>query len=224
MRGARTVAMPFVTAVCVVVIACGGMTDVPATSNGLFPLTTGTSWTYHSTDSVIGPPIAGDQVEPDSDFTVEVLGDTTDASGTGWAVLSNAGRLFGPDFSPVTPYYANASDGLRRLGVGGGSSGTPFILTYLIFAYPATRGQVMHFGPVVSSVDTTISVPAGTFRCLRYDLVTQPTPGPIPIWSVFVSPGIGIVQRIVTQIFVEDGKGQVVSRRDRYYRLTRLTQ
>jgi hypothetical protein len=74
----------------------------------------------------------------------------------------------------------------------------------------------------VSATDTVITVPAGTFHCLRYDLVDRPTPGPIIYWSVFVSPGIGVIERILNVEAHLDGQLQVTGRQDRIYRLTAI--
>jgi hypothetical protein len=203
-----------------VVVACGGAGTEPRTLPPLVPFKLGATFSYHSTDTIIGEPIPGDRLAADSDFTVHVVVDTADGSGVRWAKFDAAALALGPPGS-LDAYYTNASDGLRRSIANPNRSGpTPSILMFL---YPAQRGQFTPFGPLVSATDTVITVPAGTFHCLRYDLVDQPTPGPVTYWSVFFSPGTGVIQRIINVSYFSGGQLQVLGRHDRIYRLTAVS-
>jgi hypothetical protein len=180
----------------------------------------GTTFLYHSSDSLSGPPIVGERAAPDSDFAVRVTGDTLDRDGMRWAIIDRPDRAFGP--SGVGPYYANAAGGVYRLEAASTATGPLSGVALLIFAYPATRGTVIHFGPMVSATDTVITVPAGTFHCYRYDLIGQPTPGETSDWTVFLAPGTGVVQRIQPVALMSDAEGHVTSRHDRIFRLTSI--
>jgi hypothetical protein len=183
------------------------------------PLSVGAAFSYHSTDTVIGQPNPDFRLAGDSDFTVHVVRDTMDAAGVHWAQFDAPERALGA-YAFDSAYYTNVSNGLARTIVSPNLKVVQS--TILLFLYPAQRGQFVPDGPEVSATDTVITVPAGTFHCLRYDLVDRPTPGPTIYWSVFVSPGTGVVERILNVEAHLDGQLQVTGRQDRIYRLTAI--
>jgi hypothetical protein len=200
-------------------LACSGDTTAPVqTVVPLIPLTVGTAYTYHAADTLIGVIPAREEIAPDSDFTVRVVRDLADRSGTRWAGFDLPERMFGPA-SPAASYFTNASDGLRRISnsfPGGVSVG----VSYVIFPYPASPGTISAYGSVLTVADTVITVPAGTFHCLRYDDY-NPIPGRPHTMSLFIAPGIGVVQRSVNfTMYNGSAPNEVVGRHDRVYRLT----
>ena len=202
-------------------LGCGGESTAPQSTVPLMQLTVGTTLKYHSSDTLMGTVAAGEQTAADSDFTVRVVRDIADKDGTRWAVLDAPEVVFG-QAAPTHSYFGNGPDGLRR--VSDGFAGGPVGVSFLIFPYPATRGAIGAFAAVVSTTDTVITVPAGTFHCLRYDSFS-PIPGAATVWSVFVAPGTGVVQRMSTLTAYYDPKGQfqLIGRHDRVYRLTALS-
>ncbi|HEY4130865.1 MAG TPA: hypothetical protein VGM50_09625 [Gemmatimonadaceae bacterium] len=182
------------------------------------PLAVGTTFVYHSRDSLSGLPIVGERAAPDSDFVVRVTGDTLDLDGTRWAIIDQPDRAFGS--SGIGPYYANGAGGVYRLEARLGTAALSGV-ALLIFAYPAPRGTVMQFGPTVTATDTVITVAAGTFHCYRYDLVSQPSRTDTS-WTVFLAPGTGVVQRIQPIASMSDAQGHLTARHDRIFRLTSI--
>lgn len=182
------------------------------------PLTVGTTFVYHVSDSFSGPsPFKDDKAAPDSDYTVRITGDTLSASGARWAIIDHAERMFGP--GEIGPYFANGAAGLYRIEAGT-SGGQTFALPVLIFSYPASRGSIVQFGPLVAATDTVITVPAGTYHCYRYDLVNIPRRTDETYWSVFIAPGTGVVQRMVTSASAVDSLGHLTYQHDHIARLT----
>jgi len=77
----------------------------------------------------------------------------------------------------------------------------------LWFPFPVQRGNsgVDDTGVnwFVSTTDTTITVPAGTFHCIRYDRDIHGE-------SYFVSPGVGVVRKLFIANYSKDSTGQYV--------------
>jgi hypothetical protein len=194
---------------------CSNATTEESTSIGngqlLIPLSVGTAWQYYAADTSIGVPIPY-PIVPDSSFRVRVTRDSV-TGGQTWAALENGDRLFGPSTAPAI-YFGNFGHGFNKLEAG------PLVaVSILLFPFPTRLGQQVQFGPTTSAVDTVITVPAGTFHCIRYDFLGQPVPGPYPYWSVFIAPGVGVIQRIVEEATTSDSQNQITGRRLRQTRL-----
>ncbi|CAN5370915.1 hypothetical protein BH09GEM1_BH09GEM1_30200 [soil metagenome] len=194
---------------------CGGVPTDTGGAQSLFPLRVGTTWSYHSFDSTTGPGSDFGPAAPDSDFVLRVLKDTIDVTGRQWFAIENANRLF---VWTQPGFFANASDGFRRLTTGPGLSGQQFVFTSSVITYPVPKGQPTVIG-FVTALDTAITVGAGTFRCVRYDLRDSSDPGSMINASVFLAPRVGIVQRTVFKDGFSDGAGGFRAQRNRVYQL-----
>ena len=161
----RGIAMKRLMLVCGILLsggACGEPLTRPATvQNPLLPLTVGTQWSYFAVDTLIGTvPLSG-PLAPDSSFTVHVVGDSVDGGGTHWAEVDSLWRLLDKDMPQGHGLYTNASDGFYELLSG--------VLPSFLIVYPASVGEKSLFGPAMVTADTVVTVPAGTFHCIRYD-------------------------------------------------------
>jgi hypothetical protein len=206
--------------VCVAVACQDGVTAPrQATPTPLLPLRLGTSFSYHSTDTLIGAAFAGLSNAPDSDFTVAVVSDVIDVRGTHWATLDADDRMFGPAASGSWTYFTSAADGLRSLYNNFPTGLDALRLSALLLPYPGAPGAVGQFGATVIATDTVITVPAGTFHCVRYD---YPFARSLSLWSLFIAPGTGVVQRILTVSSFNGPNFELLGKHDRIYRLTAI--
>ena len=203
-----------------VALACQDGSTAPrqTTSTPLLSLRLGTTFSYHSTDTLIGPAAVGPSA-PDSDFTVTIVSDVVDVRGTHWATLDAAGRMFGPAASGSWTYFTSAADGLRSLHTVFPTGLDALSLSTLLLPYPAALGAVAQYGATVIATDTIITVPAGTFHCVRYD---YPFARSLSLWSLFIAPGTGVVQRILTVSSFNGPNFELLGKHDRIYRLTAI--
>ena len=187
--------------------------NAPEPSAPLIPPAVGRHWQYEISDSVeVGTPLG---LQPDR-VNVRVVGDTT-IRGERWAVLDSA-QVILHDNHAGRYYLRSRADGIYEntppdagFPIVGGTPG------YRIFKYPVRLGEQggLPFVGVlwtVSAVDTLVRVPAGEFRCVRYD------EGEFVTW--FVAPGVGIVQKVTGIAETRDANGQLIRRTRLVYRLT----
>jgi hypothetical protein len=180
----------------------------------LFPtMSIGTTWNYLFTDSVEGGP------RPTSADTFgivqqRVVADSVDSAGIHWSGMNGGVYLpLGDDLSGVPTYYANRDGGFWLLAY---SVAPPAVVPptfYLMFKSPARRGDTFYPTAAmaflqrdmvtVTAIDTVITVPAGSFLCVRYDINTHDV--------MFVAPGVGIVKRVSGLWLEEDATGRVLS-------------
>jgi hypothetical protein len=169
-------------AVCV---ACGDATgpNTPA----LIPLDVGNSWTYQIVDSVeLG---VKEPVSPPPQFTMRVASETT-IEGERWAFLEQS--IFDLTANDGAAFVRNAEDGFWTIQELGASQPIPA----LKLPYPTQLGAL---GGFVQSLDTTIVVPAGTFRCIRYGPPDHQDGN-----TYFVAPGVGVVKKVFSPFDVKD--------------------
>jgi len=135
------------------IVGCGKRSDNPASSSpsvtisGPFPLKVGNVWSYKLTSyDTSGVALAAPQ-----DFVYQITKDTT-VFVEQWYCMSGA------------LYYINRSDGVWRVFNG---------IPVLFFKYPAklSDSYSSSLGRIrVMSIDTSITVPKGTFHCYQYRL------------------------------------------------------
>jgi hypothetical protein len=135
------------------ILGCGKKSDNPAsaspsvTISGPFPLKVGNVWNYKLTSfDTSGVALAAPQ-----DFVYQITKDTA-VFNEQWYCMSGA------------LYYINRTDGVWRV-----FNGTPV----LFFKYPAklSDSYSSSIGRIrVMSIDTSITVPKGTFHCYQYRL------------------------------------------------------
>jgi hypothetical protein len=187
-----------------------GGPDVP-----LVPLAVGNHWTYQSSDSVefgSWPP------GPPRTLDVAVLRDTV-IGGERWFAIGDTAQIFS---SGHALFLANRPDGLYEFEPLAGIVLPPAVdLRLLRFPYPTSAGA--RFGvignSVVTSVDTLVTVPAGTFHCVRYEY--QSPYGDPDVY--LVAPGIGVVARLYPASEVRDATGQLIARVRFVQRLARVS-
>jgi hypothetical protein len=201
--------------IVVAVAACGASTG-PNGAGGspLIPLTVGARWTYAASDTIVGS-VPGGRLEPDSTFTVRVLAGPVDVGGTPWASVDSLYRLLDTVPDSGGGLYANEANGFYHLLSG--------VLSSRILGFPVAIGLLTNYGTVVVATDTIITVPAGTFHCIRYDRdeSSVPSPGSFdPVDILFIAPGFGIVKRIETHLAYEGGTNEVLGRLNRVFLLT----
>jgi hypothetical protein len=137
----------------ILVVGCGKKNDnpisssTPTTISGPFPLKVGNVWNYKLTSfDTSGVALAAPQ-----DFVYQITKDTT-VFNEQWYCMS--GALF----------YINRGDGVWRVFNG---------IPVLFFKYPAkvSDSYSSSLGRIrVMSVDTSITVPKGTYHCYQYRL------------------------------------------------------
>lgn len=121
-------------------------------NKGLIPIAKGNTWYYSgiSYDSL-------GNITGNFDEIHDVRGDTI---------------LFGKKLTFYSGHFITYTDsGIIRYGGYSISSKTPkdTIVHYeLLFKYPASVGDSYGYGRKIGAVDTTITVPAGTFKCVKY--------------------------------------------------------
>jgi hypothetical protein len=161
-------------------------TPRPLDTTVIVPLTVGNRWRYRQT--IIGSTI------PPTERVVEVLGDTL-LRGQTWAVI-NGGISFHEHYPLYTSFYRRDADGVHEWGnydnqAQWGQGFTP------LFPYPVKVGDRLHQylgGGRVLATDTSITVPAGTFRCYHYrHYMDSGFPGAVDM-DFFFAPGVGLIR------------------------------
>ena len=159
-------------------IGCSG--DNPVESNNsipaIIPLAIGNSWSFSTTMyDTLG------SIQAQLEITQTVTGDTT---------------LFGKRlFKYYSLWAANTDSGIISYSGYSISSFSPTdtVASYvLLYKYPARPGDNFRTGMSVVSIDTLITVPAGSFNCIKYQSsIYSPLDG-----YIYIAPGIGIIKTI----------------------------
>jgi hypothetical protein len=182
----------------------------------LVPTAAGTRWTYQLSDSVeLGSPAVAAPA-----FADVVLSRDTLVGLERWTAAVDTAHVF--TITPA-PFLANRRDGLFEFSPQGtpGVPRTGYDIQFLRFPYPTRVGVRFRIGDaVVSSVDTVVTVPAGAFHTLRYDLSARDG----TTESYFIAPGTGVVMRVSFPIQQRDASGAVVSRMREVARLAAFTR
>ena len=202
-RGSVIVAMLALS----ILIGCGrDPSGLSRRQTGLFPLIAGVEWSYETVDSVeVGEP--GSPPFDPWTYAVRVVGDTA-IGGERWAMLDGAGSLLSHG-GEGRYYLTNRGDGTYLATPPGD---LPFPLPpgvnpgVLLFRYPARVGDKGPFWSPwkVTAVDTLISVPAGRFSTIRYDVEAYTT--------YFIAPGLGVVKKVSGPMELRDANGVLLRR------------
>jgi hypothetical protein len=189
---------------------CRDGSTAPSDARSAIPLSVGSQWEYDVVDSLeIGVPERPAPVLPR--LVVRVLRDTL-IEGTRWSVVDNARALL--DLLDGSLLLRSTNTGIVRWNE----------LTFgflpresLSLPFPASTGTRVG-GLEVTNADTTVIVPAGRFRAVRYDRFTADRRDSE---TMLVAPGVGVVARISSRATRE---GPVAFRQSRLaYRLARFT-
>jgi len=177
------------------------------------PFSVGTRWTYARVDSV---EFGATPFQP-STFTVTATQDTVIGSLPG-VVLENGRSLVENLLGPIA--MRRASNGIFTA-----TAASPFLPGTggwrVLLPYPVAAGMSFNFGWVVTSTDTTITVPYGVVRCVRYDFHPEDPVGPAR--TLFLAPGLGIVLSVHGRLDELNQAGQVIGRHRSTYRLVSIT-
>ena len=169
-------------------VSCSSDSLAPEVGAPLIPLSVGTEWRYLVRDSA---EIGEAHPSPPDRFTMRVVRDTT-LGRERWARVEDAARLFEESLGGAM-YLRNRSNGLYAWEPPSNDFPLPggFDLTYLMYRYPARKGEPSTLFPpsYVTATDTLITVPAGSFRTVRYD----DSNGYV---TVFIAPRIGVVRKV----------------------------
>lgn len=204
--------VPLVPALLAALAGCGDGPTAPPPLQ--WPMTVGTRWTYVRTDSVeLGTPFSP---RGPTTHEVRVVRDVV-LGGRRGAVLDSGALLFGLGDGELI--LASASDGVSV----GSTLATPSGLSpwRLLLPHPTLGSRPTMLGWTVVNPDTTITVPAGTFRTVRYDAV----PGRLPEGriSVFLAEGTGVVLFTGPIAQWRDGAGTLKGQWRSVHRLTAVT-
>lgn len=152
-------------------------------SQPLVPLWIGTRWSYE----LAAVAEIGTFDVPPMHYNVGVVGDTLIENET-WAVLDTAQLLLHDNYAGRY-YLTTRANSIYETAARIPDFPLPpsFSTAVLLFWYPTRVGDTRSFR-VVTATDTLITVPAGSFRCLRYDRGPNET--------FFVAPAIGVVKKI----------------------------
>lgn len=160
----------------------------PATSVAtpvLMPLAVGNEWVYTQNHYLHG------QLDTTFTETQHIYRSKIDSLGrTCYSPIEKDTVLNG---FPVTVWWVNTGQGYEMFGDWIGS---------FVFRFPVQAGyaysldtKLMYYNMVVSSTDTAITVPAGTFSCYRYDYYDKDNKY---FATDFLSPGVGQVYRYIS--------------------------
>ena len=155
----------------------------PVSGDGLFPFAVGSEWTYSVADS------GQTAVIKDSVLTIRIVEESV-SNRIHWYRSDPGGKL--GTYAGFN-WFANKADGVHHsLGPAASFGG-------IAWRYPASPGVVYDvpvFGSIrVASIDSVITVPAGTFHCLAYEVFLQLN-SPQPSRVVFVAPGVGLIKDV----------------------------
>jgi hypothetical protein len=198
--------------------ACGGSMSEPVAlveTVGPFsaPIVTGAQWTYQSIDSVE----FGAKPFAPSTLVVNAIRDTIISAQTG-TILDNGKVLFEGLIGSIA--MRRGTNGIATASVTSPGVTPPIVVGgWLVrLPYPVRLGMRFNSNWVVSSVDTTITVPAGTFRCVRYDLAPSDPTGPEQ--TMFLAPAVGVILTVRGRLDELNQAGQVIGRHRARYVLT----
>lgn len=205
-------------ALAVAIAGCSGDIASPPPSRALMPLTVGSHWSYEWYDSVeFGTAFTPGVVPPGTEVTVPR---DTLVGGIRWAIVDGASDLL--DFGTGPEVLADEHDGLYEFlpspGFGLPSS------SLQMFPYPTRVGTLFgfHGEGSVSTLDTIVTVPAGAFHCIRYDIASG--------WSYstmnetfFISPGTGVILRVFPATTARDATGTLTGMERLEFRLRSVT-
>lgn len=184
-----------------------------AAARAALPLAVGTRWAYAQEDSVeLGarPYVPGTLI-------VTAARDTVVAGRRG-TVLDGGRVLLTGRLGPVIVSADGAGVSAAEPEIAAARIG-PWSL---VLAYPARAGDGPPGSWRVTAVDTTVTVPAGTFRCVRYDL--PPAADGAPLGTILLAPGTGVVFSTYGRWEeLELPSRRVVGRHRTVFRLARLT-
>ena len=150
---------------------------------GIVPLSVGNRWTY-------------------KDFSYDTTGVVTDSSGETHGILADT-VLFGKRmFSYNGMFCANADSGLVEYGGLSFISEPPpphdtTVTFSLLYRYPVSAGDqysTIGWQIHVGTTDTSITVPAGTFHCIRYEFYqSSSTSKSYEYYDNYLCPQVGEV-------------------------------
>lgn len=209
-RTQRAVTTIVVATAAIAVLNCGWPVTAVQPSNVLVSLTIGNQWTYATADSLRGVGVTP-TVGPESTYTLRLVRDTIDASQVDWGVIET--HLAPSDSLIATTYESNNGDGLFKM--------IPSTNTrIMVYPYPAVLSQVdttamILDGPLrLALFDTVVTVPAGTFHCIKYEYVTVPGTAVDPYQSVYIGLGTGIVLKVRRVEAAFDANGKLTGHQD----------
>ena len=178
----KNINLLIVVLVLILLQSCSDSTDpiVEDYSNQIVPLNIGHKWEYHNI-------IYDTSGNIFSEFNTSntIMADTT---------IENTKWFY---FDKNAVYFSIFSDGYHTFDKYELDS----LKNSLVYKYPCNPGDT-YSEYLVSKVDTQITVPAGSFKCILYSIRLQ-TQMEFDYRDIFVKPGIGLVKS-VTYSFVDN--------------------
>lgn len=161
-------------------------TDIDQTTNVLWPLKAGNTWTYKATyyaDAEMKMPMT-------SQVVIYLIKDKQNLKGSDWYILSANGQDY-------TALY-NKSDGVWGFVLDAQAGGNANLTTpTLMNKYTtAVNDRIIVAGDTVvtASINQTVNTPAGSFTCIKY--LTSENPNvPLVDLGTYMSPGVGLVKK-----------------------------
>lgn len=159
----------------ILIQSCSQTTDpvIKDYSNEIIPLAIGHKWDYHTNIYDTTGNIVWNFNSSDI-----VIGDST---------IENTKWFY---FDKNALYFSVLSDGYHYYN----KYETDSLKNILVYKYPCNLGDTYSYYEV-TKVDTQITVPAGTFKCIMYSLRMQ-TSMDFAYLDFFIKPGVGIVKTI----------------------------
>lgn len=157
--------------------SCGDKSTNPKQVGEIWPLKIGSQWSFQLTEFDTNAVV----ISIDT-LVLEVVKDTIIHNETFYLLTANGVR--DPEVWPMT----NRDDGLWYYR-------DPDTIVILI-KYPVTVGESffqLHDSLVVVSIDTLVTLPGGSFHCVRYDdyLITT---GRL-LGQIYAAPGVGLIKK-----------------------------
>lgn len=155
--------------------SCSDSTDpiVKDYSNEIIPLAVGHKWEYHSDIYDTAGNITWNFNSSDI-----IIGDS---------MIENTKWFY---FDKNALYFSLLTDGYHYYN----KYETDSLKNVLVYKYPCNLGDT-YSDYEVAKVDTQITVPAGTFKCIMYSLRKQ-TSSDFAYADYFIKPGVGIVKTV----------------------------
>ncbi|MCK9212398.1 MAG: hypothetical protein M0P61_16275 [Ignavibacteriaceae bacterium] len=148
---------------------------VPTSSNGLFHFKIGDQATVVIKEYSIKNGV--DSLINQSEYTYTILRDTVFDSFTWYSYSVH-----------VATWITNKNDGVWQADRQQNGS----LSTFMLYKYPCAKGDTFNSlggNVLVVTTDTTISVSAGTFKCIQYREIDQ-----YSYEDIYISEGLGIVK------------------------------